>query len=271
MATRLDGRVVSKKILGELKQTVAKLAQQDVTPTLAVVLVGSDPASEVYVRNKQRRAEEIGVRSLMYRLPEDTSQMTLLAKVAELNQDPDGLDERAVIDAIDPNKDVDGFSPVSVGRLWTNEPTVVASTPYGIMALLDAYDIDVAGQRVVIVGRSNIVGRPLAGLMVNHDATVTIAHSKTRNLKQLTREADILVVAVGRPHFIGADAVKPGATVIDVGISRGADGKLHGDVDDDTVAPIAGALTPVPGGVGPMTIASLMAQTVALAKRRLHG
>ena len=283
MATRLDGRVVSKKILGELKQTVAKLAQQDVTPTLAVVLVGSDPASEVYVRNKQRRAEEIGVRSLMYRLPEDTSQMTLLAKVAELNQDPDvdailvqlplpaGLDERAVIDAIDPNKDVDGFSPVSVGRLWTNEPTVVASTPYGIMALLDAYDIDVAGQRVVIVGRSNIVGRPLAGLMVNHDATVTIAHSKTRNLKQLTREADILVVAVGRPHFIGADAVKPGATVIDVGISRGADGKLQGDVDDDTVAPIAGALTPVPGGVGPMTIASLMAQTVALAKRRLHG
>ena len=283
MATRLDGRVVSKKILGELKQTVAKLAQQDVTPTLAVVLVGSDPASEVYVRNKQRRAEEIGVRSLMYRLPEDTSQMTLLAKVAELNQDPDvdailvqlplpaGLDERAVIDAIDPNKDVDGFSPVSVGRLWTNEPTVVASTPYGIMALLDAYDIDVAGQRVVIVGRSNIVGRPLAGLMVNHDATVTIAHSKTRNLKQLTREADILVVAVGRPHFIGADAVKPGATVIDVGISRGADGKLHGDVDDDTVAPIAGALTPVPGGVVPMTIASLMAQTVALAKRRLHG
>lgn len=283
MATRLDGRVVSKKILGELKQTVAKLAQQDVTPTLAVVLVGSDPASEVYVRNKQRRAEEIGVRSLMYRLPEDTSQMTLLAKVAELNQDPDvdailvqlplpaGLDERAVIDAIDPDKDVDGFSPVSVGRLWTNEPTVVASTPYGIMALLDAYDIDVAGQRVVIVGRSNIVGRPLAGLMVNHDATVTIAHSKTRNLKQLTREADILVVAVGRPHFIGADAVKPGATVIDVGTSRGADGKLHGDVDDDTVAPIAGALTPVPGGVGPMTIASLMAQTVALAKRRLHG
>ncbi|MDK7182481.1 bifunctional methylenetetrahydrofolate dehydrogenase/methenyltetrahydrofolate cyclohydrolase FolD [Lacticaseibacillus rhamnosus] len=283
MATRLDGRVVSKKILGELKQTVAKLAQQDVTPTLAVVLVGSDPASEVYVRNKQRRAEEIGVRSLMYRLPEDTSQMTLLAKVAELNQDPDvdailvqlplpaGLDERAVIDAIDPDKDVDGFSPVSVGRLWTNEPTVVASTPYGIMALLDAYDIDVAGQRVVIVGRSNIVGRPLAGLMVNHDATVTIAHSKTRNLKQLTREADILVVAVGRPHFIGADAVKPGATVIDVGISRGADGKLYGDVDDDTVAPIAGALTPVPGGVGPMTIASLMAQTVTLAKRRLHG
>ena len=283
MATRLDGRVVSKKILGELKQTVAKLAQQDVTPTLAVVLVGSDPASEVYVRNKQRRAEEIGVRSLMYRLPEDTSQMTLLAKVAELNQDPDvdailvqlplpaGLDERAVIDAIDPDKDVDGFSPVSVGRLWTNEPTVVASTPYGIMALLDAYDIDVAGQRVVIVGRSNIVGRPLAGLMVNHDATVTIAHSKTRNLKQLTREADILVVAVGRPHFIGADAVKPGATVIDVGISRGADGKLYGDGDDDTVAPIAGALTPVPGGVGPMTIASLMAQTVTLAKRRLHG
>ena len=283
MATRLDGRVVSKKILADLKQTIAELAQQDVTPTLAVVLVGSNPASEVYVRNKQRRAEDIGVRSLMFRMPEATTQADLLAKVAELNHDPDidailvqlplpaGLDEQAVIDAIDPDKDVDGFSPVSVGRLWANEPTVVASTPYGIMALLDAYDIDVAGKRVVIIGRSNIVGRPLAGLMVNHDATVTIAHSKTRDLKQLAKEAAILVVAVGVPHFIGADAVKPGAVVIDVGISRGADGKLLGDVDEAAVAPIASAITPVPGGVGPMTIASLMAQTVTLAKRRANG
>ncbi|MBG1274456.1 bifunctional methylenetetrahydrofolate dehydrogenase/methenyltetrahydrofolate cyclohydrolase FolD [Lactobacillus paracasei subsp. paracasei] len=283
MATRLDGRAVSKKILADLKQTIAELAQQDVTPTLAVVLVGSNPASEVYVRNKQRRAEDIGVRSLMFRMPETTTQADLLAKVAELNHDPDidailvqlplpaGLDEQAVIDAIDPDKDVDGFSPVSVGRLWANEPTVVASTPYGIMALLDAYDIDVAGKRVVIIGRSNIVGRPLAGLMVNHDATVTIAHSKTRDLKQLAKEADILVVAVGVPHFIGADAVKPGAVVIDVGISRGADGKLLGDVDEAAVAPIASAITPVPGGVGPMTIASLMAQTVTLAKRRANG
>lgn len=283
MATRLDGRAVSKKILADLEQTIAELAQQDVTPTLAVVLVGSNPASEVYVRNKQRRAEDIGVRSLMFRMPEATTQADLLAKVAELNHDPDidailvqlplpaGLDEQAVIDAIDPDKDVDGFSPVSVGRLWANEPTVVASTPYGIMALLDAYDIDVAGKRVVIIGRSNIVGRPLAGLMVNHDATVTIAHSKTRDLKQLAKEADILVVAVGVPHFIGADAVKPGAVVIDVGISRGADGKLLGDVDEAAVAPIASAITPVPGGVGPMTIASLMAQTVTLAKRRANG
>ena len=283
MATRLDGRAVSKKILADLKQTIAELAQQDVTPTLAVVLVGSNPASEVYVRNKQRRAEDIGVRSLMFRMPEATTQADLLAKVAELNHDPDidailvqlplpaGLDEQAVIDAIDPDKDVDGFSPVSVGRLWANEPTVVASTPYGIMALLDAYDIDVAGKRVVIIGRSNIVGRPLAGLMVNHDATVTIAHSKTRDLKQLAKEADILVVAVGVPHFIGADAVKPGAVVIDVGISRGADGKVLGDVDEAAVAPIASAITPVPGGVGPMTIASLMAQTVTLAKRRANG
>lgn len=283
MATRLDGRAVSKKILADLKQTIAELAQHDVMPTLAVVLVGSNPASEVYVRNKQRRAEDIGVRSLMFRMPEATTQADLLAKVAELNHDPDidailvqlplpaGLDEQAVIDAIDPDKDVDGFSPVSVGRLWANEPTVVASTPYGIMALLDAYDIDVAGKRVVIIGRSNIVGRPLAGLMVNHDATVTIAHSKTRDLKQLAKEADILVVAVGVPHFVGADAVKPGAVVIDVGISRGADGKLLGDVDEAAVAPIASAITPVPGGVGPMTIASLMAQTVTLAKRRANG
>ncbi|EKQ21418.1 bifunctional methylenetetrahydrofolate dehydrogenase/methenyltetrahydrofolate cyclohydrolase FolD [Lacticaseibacillus paracasei] len=283
MATRLDGRAVSKKILADLKQTIAELAQHDVMPTLAVVLVGSNPASEVYVRNKQRRAEDIGVRSLMFRMPEATTQADLLAKVAELNHDPDidailvqlplpaGLDEKAVIDAIDPDKDVDGFSPVSVGRLWANEPTVVASTPYGIMALLEAYDIDVAGKRVVIIGRSNIVGRPLAGLMVNHDATVTIAHSKTRDLKQLAKEADILVVAVGVPHFVGADAVKPGAVVIDVGISRGADGKLLGDVDEAAVAPIASAITPVPGGVGPMTIASLMAQTVTLAKRRANG
>lgn len=283
MATRLDGRAVSKKILADLKQTIAELAQHDVMPTLAVVLVGSNPASEVYVRNKQRRAEDIGVRSLMFRMPEATTQADLLAKVAELNHDPDidailvqlplpaGLDEQAVIDAIDPDKDVDGFSPVSVGRLWANEPTVVASTPYGIMALLEAYDIDVAGKRVVIIGRSNIVGRPLAGLMVNHDATVTIAHSKTRDLKQLAKEADILVVAVGVPHFVGADAVKPGAVVIDVGISRGADGKLLGDVDEAAVAPIASAITPVPGGVGPMTIASLMAQTVTLAKRRANG
>ncbi|EPC70564.1 bifunctional 5,10-methylene-tetrahydrofolate dehydrogenase/ 5,10-methylene-tetrahydrofolate cyclohydrolase [Lacticaseibacillus paracasei subsp. paracasei Lpp41] len=283
MATRLDGRAVSKKILADLKQTIAELAQHDVMPTLAVVLVGSNPASEVYVRNKQRRAEDIGVRSLMFRMPEATTQADLLAKVAELNHDPDidailvqlplpaGLDEQAVIDAIDPDKDVDGFSPVSVGRLWANEPTVVASTPYGIMALLEAYDIDVAGKRVVIISRSNIVGRPLAGLMVNHDATVTIAHSKTRDLKQLAKEADILVVAVGVPHFVGADAVKPGAVVIDVGISRGADGKLLGDVDEAAVAPIASAITPVPGGVGPMTIASLMAQTVTLAKRRANG
>ena len=283
MATRLDGRAVSKKILADLKQTIAQLAHHEVTQTLAVVLVGSNPASEVYVRNKQRRAEDIGVRSLMFRMPEATTQADLLAKVAELNHDPDidailvqlplpaGLDEQAVIDAIDPDKDVDGFSPVSVGRLWANEPTVVASTPYGIMALLDAYDIDVAGKRVVIIGRSNIVGRPLAGLMVNHDATVTIAHSKTRDLKQLAKEADILVVAVGVPHFIGADAVKPGAVVIDVGISRGADGKVLGDVDEAAVAPIASAITPVPGGVGPMTIASLMAQTVTLAKRRANG
>ncbi|WP_225047537.1 bifunctional methylenetetrahydrofolate dehydrogenase/methenyltetrahydrofolate cyclohydrolase FolD [Lacticaseibacillus kribbianus] len=282
MTTILDGKQTANDLMVTLKAEVAQLIARGVTPGLAVVLVGDDPASAIYVRNKQRRAEKLGIRSVKHTLPADTDQATLLATIAALNADasidgilvqlplPPQIDEAAVIAAIAPDKDVDGFHAVNVGRLWTNTPGVVASTPLGIMALLDHYGIAVAGKHAVIVGRSNIVGRPMAGLLLNHDATVTITHSKTPDLFALTRQADLLVVATGQPEFITADAVKPGAVVIDVGMDRNAAGKLVGDVDFASVAPVAGAITPVPGGVGPMTIAALMMQTVTLAKRRLQ-
>jgi methylenetetrahydrofolate dehydrogenase (NADP+)/methenyltetrahydrofolate cyclohydrolase len=266
----------------DLKHTVTTLKAQGVTPALAVILVGDDPASAIYVRNKHRRAESLGIRSLQIQLPATTTQTELLARIATLNADPTvdgilvqlplpaGIDEQAVIQAISPEKDVDGFHPINVGRLWTNLPGVVASTPYGIMALLAYYDIDVTGMNAVIVGRSNIVGRPMAALLLNHDATVTMTHSRTQDLAAKTRAADLLIVATGRAEMITADMVKPGAIVIDVGMDRNAAGKLVGDVDYAGVAPIAKAITPVPGGVGPMTIASLMLQTVAIAKRRVH-
>ncbi|WP_179395602.1 bifunctional methylenetetrahydrofolate dehydrogenase/methenyltetrahydrofolate cyclohydrolase FolD [Lacticaseibacillus absianus] len=283
MTTILDGKQTANTLMTTLAQTVSDLRSQGVTPGLAVVLVGDDPASAIYVRNKQRRAESLGIRSIKETLPATTTQAALLDVIARLNQDPtvDGIlvqlplppqiDADTVIEAIDPNKDVDGFHPVNVGRLWTHTPGVVASTPYGIMALLAHYGLDVTGMNAVIVGRSNIVGRPMAGLLLNHNATVTIAHSKTRDLAAVTRQADLLVVATGVPEFITADMVKPGAVVIDVGMDRNAAGKLVGDVDYASVAPIAGAITPVPGGVGPMTIAALMMQTVELAKRRVHA
>lgn len=283
MTTVLDGKQTANTLMTELKHTVDDLKAQGVTPGLAVILVGEDPASAIYVRNKHRRADSLGIRSLQISMPETTTEASLLAKIAELNQDPtiDGIlvqlplpqsiDEQKVIEAIDPNKDVDGFHPVNVGKLWANMPQVVASTPYGIMALLDHYHIDVTGMNAVIVGRSNIVGRPMAALLLNHSATVTIAHSKTKNLAAVCAQADLLVVATGRAEMITADMVKPGAIVIDVGMDRNAAGKLVGDVNYAQVAPVAKAITPVPGGVGPMTIASLMLQTVELAKRRVHA
>ncbi|WP_461224383.1 bifunctional methylenetetrahydrofolate dehydrogenase/methenyltetrahydrofolate cyclohydrolase FolD [Lacticaseibacillus suihuaensis] len=282
MTTILDGKKTANALMTELSATVQSMIARGVTPGLAVVLVGDDPASAIYVRNKQRRAESLGIRSVKHVLPASTTQATLLSIIADLNLDPaiDGIlvqlplpaqiDAQAVIAAIAPDKDVDGFHPVNMGRLWTRQPGVVASTPLGIMALLDHYGISVAGQHAVIVGRSNIVGRPLAGLLLNQDATVTITHSKTANLFALTRQADLLVAALGQAEFITADAVKPGAVVIDVGMDRNASGKLVGDVAFDQVAPLASAITPVPGGVGPMTIAALMMQTVTLAKRRLN-
>ncbi|MFD1484341.1 bifunctional methylenetetrahydrofolate dehydrogenase/methenyltetrahydrofolate cyclohydrolase FolD [Lacticaseibacillus baoqingensis] len=282
MTTVLDGKKTADALMTDLKNTVTTLKAQGVTPALAVILVGDDPASAIYVRNKHRRAESLGIRSLQIQLPKTTTQAELLGRIADLNADsaidgilvqlplPAGIDEQAVIQSISPEKDVDGFHPINVGRLWTNLPGVVASTPYGIMALLAYYQIDVSGMNAVIVGRSNIVGRPMAALLLNHDATVTMTHSRTKALAEKTRAADLLVVATGRPEMITADMVKPGAIVIDVGMDRNAAGKLVGDVDYAGVAPVAGAITPVPGGVGPMTIASLMIQTVAIAKRRVH-
>lgn len=283
MTIRLDGKKTSNELMTGLATRVAALRDHGVVPGLAVVLVGADPASAIYVRNKSRWAESLGVHSLVVRLPADTTQATLLAKVAALNADatidgilvqlplPPQIDPEAVITAIEPDKDVDGFHPVNVGRLWTNTPGIVASTPYGIMQLLHAYGIRVAGKHAVIVGRSNIVGRPMAGLLLNHDATVTIAHSQTQDLKALTLTADLLVVATGQAQLITADMVKPGVVVVDVGMDHNAAGKLVGDVDYDQVAPKADAITPVPGGVGPMTIAALMEQTVELAERRANG
>lgn len=279
----LDGKKTADALMTDLQATVSDLTAQGVTPGLAVILVGEDPASAIYVRNKHRRAKALGIRSIQITLPKTASQEEVLAAIAKLNADPtidgilvqlplpEGIDEQAVIAAISPDKDVDGFHPVNVGKLWNNMPAVVASTPYGIMALLKHYDIDVTGMNAVIVGRSNIVGLPMAALLLNHHATVTIAHSRTKDLAATTRSADLLVVATGRAEMVTAAMVKPGAIVIDVGMDRNADGKLVGDVDYASVAPIAKAITPVPGGVGPMTIASLMLQTVELAKRRAHA
>lgn len=283
MTIRLDGKACAAALMVELKVQITQLAGQGITPGLAVILVGDDPASKLYVRNKERRAEELGVRSTVVRLPESTSQAEVLAAIAKCNRDPDidgvlvqlplppQVSATAVIDAISPEKDVDGFHPVNMGHLWRNEPGIVASTPYGIMQLLTHYQLPVAGKHAVIVGRSTIVGRPLAALLLNQDATVTLAHSKTHDLGVLTRTADLLVAATGQAHLITADMVKPGAVVIDVGMDRDAAGKLVGDVAYDEVYPVAGAITPVPGGVGPMTIAALMMQTVASAERRANG
>ncbi|MFD1393618.1 bifunctional methylenetetrahydrofolate dehydrogenase/methenyltetrahydrofolate cyclohydrolase FolD [Lacticaseibacillus jixianensis] len=283
MTMILDGKQTANSLMADLKTEVAAMKTRGITPGLAVVLVGDDPASAIYVRNKQRRAQELGITSVLRRLPSSATQAEVLAVVEALNHDdtidgilvqlplPEQVDPDAVIAAIAPSKDVDGFHANNVGRLWENNPGVVASTPYGIMALLKHYGITVAGKRAVIIGRSNIVGRPMAALLLNADATVTMTHSKTPDLFAVTREADLLVVAIGRAQFVTAEAVKPGAVVIDVGMDRNAAGKLVGDVDFDSVAKVASAITPVPGGVGPMTIAALMIQTVELAKRHHNG
>lgn len=283
MTMILDGKQTANSLMADLKTEVAAMKTRGITPGLAVVLVGDDPASAIYVRNKQRRAQELGITSVLRRLPSSATQAEVLAVVEALNHDdtidgilvqlplPEQVDPDAVIAAIAPSKDVDGFHANNVGRLWENNPGVVASTPYGIMALLKHYGITVAGKRAVIIGRSNIVGRPMAALLLNADATVTMTHSKTPDLFAVTREADLLVVAIGRAQFVTAEAVKPGAVVIDVGMDRNAAGKLVGDVDFDSVAKVASAITPVPGGVGPMTIAALMIQTVELAERHHNG
>lgn len=270
MAKIIDGKAISTQIKDELKEEAAALKTQGKEATLAVVQVGADPASTVYVRNKKKGCEYVGIRSLSYELPEETTQEELLSLVEELNERddvngilvqlplPSHLDEDAVIRTISPAKDVDGFHPQSVGALCIGQKGFVSCTPAGIIQLLKRSGIEIEGKECVILGRSNIVGKPMALLMLRENATVTVAHSRTKNLKEVCKRADILIVAVGRPKMITADYVKEGAVVIDVGINRDENNKLCGDVDFDTVAPVCEAITPVPGGVGPMTIAMLM-------------
>lgn len=277
MATLIDGKKISTEIKDELKEKVAKLKEEGKEVTLAVIQVGNDPASTVYVGNKKKACEYIGINSLAYELPEETTQEKLLELIAELNQRkdvngilvqlplPKHMDEDEVIRAIAPEKDVDGFHPQSVGFLSIGQKGFVSCTPAGIIQLLKRSNIDIEGKECVIIGRSNIVGKPMSMLLLRENGTVTICHSRTKDLKEVTKRADILVVAIGKPKFVTADFVKEGAVVIDVGIHRQENGKLCGDVDFDSVEPVASAITPVPGGVGPMTIAMLMNNCVESA------
>ncbi|KST77746.1 bifunctional methylenetetrahydrofolate dehydrogenase/methenyltetrahydrofolate cyclohydrolase [Lactococcus lactis subsp. lactis] len=278
----IDGKALAAKMQDELKVKVDKLKEADNVPGLAVILVGEDPASQIYVRNKARQATAIGLNSSVVRLPETVSEQELLDLIEQYNQSeqwhgilvqlplPEHISEEKVLLAIDPEKDVDGFHPMNMGRLWSGNPLMIPSTPAGIMEMFREYNVELSGKRAVVIGRSNIVGKPMAQLLMMADATVTIAHSKTENLRELTKEADVLVVAIGRDRMIKAEDVKEGAVVIDVGMNRDEDGKLHGDVDFDEVKDVASLITPVPGGVGPMTITMLMEQTVRAASRKMN-
>ncbi len=270
MATIIDGKAISQQIKEEVKASIETLARQGVTVTLAVIQVGADPASSVYVRNKKKACEATGIRSLSYELPEETTEEELLDLIRELNDRkdvngilvqlplPKGIDEEKVLDSISPLKDVDGFHPQNVGCLSVGKPGFVSCTPAGVIQLLKRSGVEIAGKECVVIGRSNIVGKPMGMLLLKENGTVTITHSRTVNLPEVCRRADILVVAVGKPKMITADYVKHGAVVIDVGIHRNEENKLCGDVDFESVEPVAGMITPVPGGVGPMTIAMLM-------------
>ncbi len=282
MAKLIDGKAVAAEVRAEIAKEVADLQDTDgITPGLAVVIVGDDPASRTYVNNKKKACAEVGIYSEEYALPAETSQQELLDLVSRLNkkQDidgilvqlplPKGLNEKAVIEAIDPGKDVDAFHESNVGRIMIGNFHFLPCTPAGVMELLRHEGIDVAGKDCVVVGRSNIVGKPMAMLLLHSNGTVTVCHSKTKDLPEVCRRADILISAVGKAKFITADMVKPGAVVIDVGMNRDENGKLCGDVDFAAVEPIASCITPVPGGVGPMTIAMLLKNTIAAAK--LHG
>ena len=280
MAKLIDGKLISAQIRAEIKEEVASFEKENgFVPGLAVVIVGENPASQVYVRNKARACAEVGFYSEVHELPETTAQEELNALVDRLNADerihgilvqlplPKHLDETEVLLRIDPNKDVDAFHPYNVGKIMIGDYDFLPCTPAGVMALLERSEIDPAGKRCVVIGRSNIVGKPMAMLLLHANGTVTVCHSRTKDLAAVCREADILVVAIGRADFVGADMVKPGAVVIDVGMNRRADGKLTGDVDFSAVEPIASAITPVPGGVGPMTITMLLKNTLTAARR----
>ena len=279
----INGKEIGGEIRKSVEQRVKALKEKGITPGLAVILVGDNPASKTYVANKQASCEAIGVYSSLIKLPEDISETALLEQIRELNNRkdihgilvqlplPNHISEEAVIATISPEKDVDGFSPISVGKMMLGQETYLPCTPYGVMKLLEHTGIDVAGKHAVIVGRSHIVGKPMGQLLLQKDATVTYTHSKTKDLASFTKQADILIAAVGRPNFITADYIKEGAVVIDVGINRDENNKLVGDVDFTSVDGIASHITPVPGGVGPMTITMLLENTVQAAEKTVKS
>ncbi len=279
----LDGKAIAAQIEQEIRAELDELkSKHGIAPGLAVVLVGENPASEVYVRNKERKCNDLGIRSIVRRLPESASEQEVIDAVRQLNEDesvhgiivqlplPKHVDPEVVISHIDPNKDVDGFHPVNVGWMFIGRNRFVPCTPAGIVEILDRSGIEIEGKRAVVIGRSNIVGKPLSILLLQRNATVTVCHSRTIDLPNITRQADILVAAVGRARFVTAEMVKEGAVVIDVGINR-VDDKIVGDVDFDAVKEVASAITPVPGGVGPLTVIMLMRNTVLAAKMRLQS
>jgi methylenetetrahydrofolate dehydrogenase (NADP+) / methenyltetrahydrofolate cyclohydrolase len=278
-AALLNGKELAAKKREAMKKEVSALIEGGTTPGLAVILVGDNQASQTYVRSKQKSCEQIGIHSVLIKLPEETAEETLLTEIDRLNEDPtiDGIlvqlplppqiQERAVIEKITPSKDVDGFHPVNIGKMMTKDKTFLPCTPYGIVEMLKEADITIGGKHVVVIGRSNIVGKPVGQLLLNEDATVTYCHSRTNDLATFTKQADILIVAIGKAKFIKASDVKEGAVVIDVGMNR-EDGKLCGDVDFEEVKELASHLTPVPGGVGPMTITMLLENTIQSAKDR---
>lgn len=280
MAKLIDGKVISAAVKAEVADEVAKLKNQGITPGLAVIIVGEDPASKVYVANKEKACESIGMASFKYALPENTTEAELLELINQLNNDakvngilcqlplPRHLNEELIINSIVPEKDVDAFHPHNVGKIMIGNYDFLPCTPAGIMEMLKFENIDIEGKECVVIGRSNIVGKPMSMLLLHKNGTVTVCHSRTKNLKEVCRRADILVAAVGRANFVTADMVKEGAVVIDVGINRLDNGKLCGDVNFAEVEPVASYITPVPGGVGPMTIATLMKNTLTAAKKQ---
>lgn len=282
MAELIDGKLVSKKVREEITSDISLFKEEyGKAPGLAVIVVGNDPASAVYVRNKHKACLEVGITSYQIEYPEDTSEAELLAKIDELNADPlvngilvqlplpKHINEDSVINRISPLKDVDAFHPENVGKIMIGKYSFLPCTPAGIVELLKHYNVEIEGKRCVVIGRSNIVGKPMSLLLLERNGTVTVCHSRTKNLSEITREADIVVVAIGRANFLTADMVKPGAVVIDVGINRLPDGKLCGDVKFDEVEKVASMITPVPGGVGPMTITMLLKNTLTAAKMQI--
>ncbi len=274
----INGQLLAKELRENMKNEVAKLKQKGLTPHLTVILIGDDPASHSYVRGKEKASAEVGISSEIIRMEKTVDQKTLLTKIAELNKDenvhgilvqlplPNHIEEQKVIEAIDPAKDVDGFHPINIGRMMVGQDAFLPCTPYGIIEMLKSKNIEIAGKHVVVMGRSNIVGKPMGQLLLNKNATVTYCHSKTQDIKSYTKKADILIVAVGKANIVDASYIKDGAVVIDVGVNRTEEGKLTGDVDFDDVKEVASFLTPVPKGVGPMTITMLLSNTIKAAK-----